>query len=51
MLAGFAPIPPRHTMLVSVPVPTWGSVTVVVMDDQGNLSIKVDQSKPEDWGK
>lgn len=40
-------IPPRHSMPVNLPVPFSGMVTIAIMDHDGNLTIKVDQPRPE----
>lgn len=39
------PAPPR-CLMVNVPLPQFGQVTVVVVDGDGNVTIKVDQPRP-----
>lgn len=49
MWSGWADPQPK-TRTVSLPVSSFG-VTVVIMDSDGNMKVRVDQPTPDNWLK
>jgi len=40
------PIPSPRTLSVQVPLPSWGALTIVTVDEDCNVTIRANQPKP-----